>query len=1158
MSNVRWAAAVLLALLLGFATPAAALTWGTFGDWDSQARRDAADASMQAVVNRFNAYGDFNWGSDGYVDVYYNAGVPTANASYYGAITFGGTWPNERVSQHELNHWLGSGTDGRWYELFNGQGAWTGHKVNQLYAQFDGEGAVMRQSGVHFYPYGLNYDTEVTDASVYMRNVAIMYAQRQDMGNGNPNDPWSATSATLVGSDPVGTSAFNWMGGGLSGSYPGWSDKYFAHQGATYSTAAFDIRTPQGTPSWSFAGDSLTVNSGGRLLYNGWGTSGIVRIPKLIVAGGTVRHDQFAQDHFQLAANVTLSGTSTFDAGQGNITVSGNVGGTGTLTKTGSHVLTLTGTSTYSGSTNIQQGTLRLGATAPIASYSFDNVAGSTVLNTGTGGEAMNGTLAGGASTVSGGKFGRAVSLSGGASVDINNPITNLDNDGNWTVSAWVKTSTPGGSLLSKGDGAGWGYGNTIFYLGDGTAGGSGGIPSAVRWAGGFLQGSTTAASVTDNSWHQVTYVNNGGAYSIYVDGTPQPLSAVNNMFNNADIGSVLRLGVSTNNVPADGTVNFNGLLDDVQFYGQALTAAQVNELHQGRPISGSLPSTSNVSIASGAALDLNGTKQQIGSLSGVSGSRIDLRGGELVVNSIASSQFDGLVTGFAGNLTKQGSGTLTLSGNHRYTGTTRVESGTLRLVGSAFIPQSRLVDIAGGTLDVSSLGSTFTVRDEQWLSNTSEVLGNVNASSGAVLAGAGVFTGNLTVSSGALVRVEAIQAPSLAVRNGGFEAGINPPGESNVDYWFDTDTTAGSNVWWANSQHEQNLSPTADTGVLLGDGDGTTGGPNGVGGRWIYQQVGTLAAGEEYRVSFDYGLDLGSSANRAASVRIEVLQGTFTRATDNNDILDEGLTLITSMNTPSTSLLGEGRYATFASSLDLSSANHSEPLWLRISNLPGAGADRGSWVVVDNVDLRRTTTADTAGGVMTVEGDLTMAQGSVLEVTLGASGHDFINVAETATLAGTLHIRFEDGFTPSLGDTFTILSASELTHQLLLTSPNGVEFSLSQTTSTSLILTAVSGLDGDYNNDGVVNLADYTVWRDHLGASAGTLLNDSHMGPIGIERYIQWRSNFGLAMDAVRVGGASPVPEPPALSFFAFASFLASRRLCRRVFAAVNEPQDA
>ena len=700
---------------LGVCPSAQALDFGTFGNWDSPARRDAANASMRAVVNRFNAYGDFNWGSDGYVDVFYNPGVPTAQAGYYGSIDFGGTWPNERVSQHELNHWLGSGTYWNWGNQFQG-GVWTGPKVNALMAQFDGEGAVLRQSGVHFFPYGLNYDNEVPNAGTYMRNVALTYAMRQDMGNGNPNNPWSSTNVTLTGSDPVGTSAFNWFGGGQSGNYPGWNDRHFAHAGAAYSTGAFSMRTPEGFPSWTFAGNSLTVNPGGRLLYNGWGTTGVVTIRNFTVNGGTVRHDQFSQDLFQLAGRVTIASTATFEAANGPMRVLGPVGGSGSLVKTGSHTLTLAGGSDYTGSTTINAGTLRLSPANPVANYTFDNVSGGVVVNGGTGGSGMNGTLANGASIVPGGRFGNAVSLAGGASVNINNPITDLGHNGNWTVSAWVKTTTPGGSILTKGDG-GWSGGNTIFYLGDGTAGGSGGVPGAVRFAGGFFQGSSSATRVNDGNWHQVAYVNSGGSYAIYVDGVPQPLSPGNAGFANADVGSIIRLGVSTNTVPADGSVNFNGLLDGVQFYNRPLSGSQVAALYQGLT-PGVLPPTTAVTIASGATLDVNGTTQRIGSLSGPAGSSVVLGAGQLTVGSAANTQFAGTISGSGGSLVKVGTGTLTLTGNNTYTGPTTAAEGVLAFGASQ--RRSSLTVGAGATAAVTPGGGKVLVTGPLTIAGTS------------------------------------------------------------------------------------------------------------------------------------------------------------------------------------------------------------------------------------------------------------------------------------------------------------------------------------------------------------------------------------------------------------------------------------------------------
>ena len=57
---------------------------------------------------------------------------------------------------------------------------------------------------------------------------------------------------------------------------------------------------------------------------------------------------------------------------------------------------------------------------------------------------------------------------------------------------------------------------------------------------------------------------------------------------------------------------------------------------------------------------------------------------------------------------------------------------------------------------------------------------------------------------------------------------------------------------------------------------------------------------------------------------------------------------------------------------------------------------------------------------------------------------------------------------------------------------------------------TVQPGLPGDYNQDGVVDAADYTVWRDNLGQPEGTLPNDIDGGQIGPAQYATWQANFG------------------------------------------------
>jgi autotransporter-associated beta strand protein len=766
-------AALVLALIAPASAARAALSFTVEANgWPDAARRNAAVNALQAAVNRYNAYGNFgNYN----VYAYYNAGIPTAQASYLGSIGYGGTYPNERVTLHEMSHYLGTGTHGT---------PWDGFRGESLIDQFDGLEASLNGDGAHYWPYGLNFDSEMSEIAA-QRHVALLYAMRADMGIGSTSNPWSATAVNLTASDAVGESSFNYASK--------LSDGRFAHPGAAYSTGNFILRTPASGNSFNFVGDSLTVNNtngvNGGLLFKGTGTSGVTTFKNLILDGGYVRHASSASDHFRLAGGVTLSQTATIDAAQGNILAFASIGGAGSLVKTGNFLLQLNGAATYAGNTTINGGTLRLGAVNPVANYTFDNVSGGTVVNGGTGGAAMNGTLAGGAAIVGGGRIGNAVSVSGGSSVDINNGILDLRHDGNWTVSAWVKTSTPGGSIVNKGNGTGWSNGNTSFYLGDGTAAGSGSIPSAVRWAGGFYQGSTSATPVTSNTWRQVTYVNSGGNYAIYVDGVQQPLSAGNSGFANFDYSSMVRLGAATN--PGDGAVNFNGLLDSVQFYNQALSGPQIASLYAGSSVAGSLPTTTNVTIASGATLDVNGTTQTIASLSGVAGSNVTLGPGRLNVASGTDSQFAGAITGAGGSLVKQGAARLTLAGTTTYTGGTQIDAGTLRVNGSV----AGAVDInAGGVLQGSgSIGGLVT-----------------NAVGGTLAPGssAGALTvGSLSLSAGSQTQIElggltrgseydAVIANVSAVLNGTLTVSlINDflPALGNSFDLFDWGTTEGA-----------------------------------------------------------------------------------------------------------------------------------------------------------------------------------------------------------------------------------------------------------------------------------------------------------------------------------------------------------------------------
>jgi hypothetical protein len=80
-----------------------------------------------------------------------------------------------------------------------------------------------------------------------------------------------------------------------------------------------------------------------------------------------------------------------------------------------------------------------------------------------------------------------------------------------------------------------------------------------------------------------------------------------------------------------------------------------------------------------------------------------------------------------------------------------------------------------------------------------------------------------------------------------------------------------------------------------------------------------------------------------------------------------------------------------------------------------------------------------------------------------------------------------------------------------------------------------VAILPGDYNDDGVVNLSDYTLWRDNLGARVALANEQPGVTPgvVTSEDYEVWRANFGSAL-ANSNASATTVAEPASLMLLA------------------------
>src|SRR5262249_42748606 len=85
-----------------------------------------------------------------------------------------------------------------------------------------------------------------------------------------------------------------------------------------------------------------------------------------------------------------------------------------------------------------------------------------------------------------------------------------------------------------------------------------------------------------------------------------------------------------------------------------------------------------------------------------------------------------------------------------------------------------------------------------------------------------------------------------------------------------------------------------------------------------------------------------------------------------------------------------------------------------------------------------------------------------------------------------------------------------------------------------SFVATAPAGPPGDYNGDGIVDAADYTVWRDTLGSTSDQRANGdssgASAGKIDQADYLIWKNNSGNHAGSGAIGCESvSVPEPPS-----------------------------
>jgi hypothetical protein len=213
--------------------------------------------------------------------------------------------------------------------------------------------------------------------------------------------------------------------------------------------------------------------------------------------------------------------------------------------------------------------------------------------------------------------------------------------------------------------------------------------------------------------------------------------------------------------------------------------------------------------------------------------------------------------------------------------------------------------------------------------------------------------------------------------------------------------------------------------------------------------------------------------------------------------------------------------------------------------NFGGTGRVNGTL----NNNAGGTVSPGASAGTLTVDGNYVQNATGTLAVELGgtaANAFDKLSVGGLAQLNnGTLNVSLINGFVPAPTDTFQILFATGNlfnttrfgnTPGNILTTAAGT-FNVTYTYGANGNVTlsnfiGVAGLPGDYNDNDVVDAADYVVWRDRVG-TANAMPNDPIGGTIGAAHYNQWKANFGKSSPgsgSTLEGIAVPEPTCAAL----------------------------